>query len=1028
MLKSILLLSSLFILASCSRDKNSDSTVLSLNFSSAAKSKIESQNAGQFFPTVLIANVHYDGQVEKFEWHCPTRDSQPCTSFPSSVNFGNKEFPSGGGRIVQVLMVYANQAEQLRFYYGDALGLNFNSAVLNVSLGVDQINTSGREGQISGRFMDSVGRNLTASVEGLFSPPNSNAPPMLIFNNSIFNGHFSFMLFDGAPFTYKIAGRDGRVLFDRVTLRDFEGLNPDHKAIELKIPQFVEIEDRNRRMVRPNQVNMGEGTCSNLENVLNTDFESHAYCTTSGANVALNFEFDQPVHLSYLRSNQEVSASGDVYTRTIAKNDISFASGDFLGDDEFVSSGRSYVYNYFRSSLSFNENQIGFDTKYYSVEFLNIGGSGYLNIYDFEFEAVEFEAEVESEKTYILGYYSLNTPSKNKIVQAGDFGIAYPVAPVPVPDAYKHPTILNPVQNGVWRDMRDWQMNHELQYDPASSSPEVIRIANNPGPYAGCGPDYLNNNCMRIIPERMAEHKLEPFFGPYVLQDVSSSPDNSFGFLKAEFDQSSDRIRVNWKHLPNIEHGIDGNLAFYFRNPRDTDYDDSNFPCAAFAKQAAIQGFADFNQVLGTDQPFPENFQRPNFITAEVIPLPTTSFGPLSFSHSEGNTEGRQDEDLKVVVCPYSNTPKGIFAYNLAAESRGLNPEYPEELYVEPMEIKFYQDHMKIEVPVFGDRIDPGMGSGNAFFNLEICNESDTGIGGDDAAGGATDCTLFSVPSIYRSGDRYLADIDYDSLDVNDLVHIRVTYNDPDGYSPQPGEQVRFERIPDPSTLNTSSIEYIKREAMSSTELKFTVKISGDANGNANVKLFWCNQTDNSMCYPPDDGAELTLTNASGGFFSSTLSDLSSLDNPGDSLSIEAVLEDSDNGYIDYKNIFFTIPKDDGTQSNFDLVNISKTSSSENDFSIIIQQLGIFNTNTNGFGVLRWCNATKNPGCNPLVNGFDQSFSVNSPDNYISINVAVTDASSGDEIRFVIDHYEEDYDGFIGLPIPYFDSLNLGGP
>jgi hypothetical protein len=174
------------ILISCTREID-ESVIISidtsnLNRGNSSYSSPNSQSIPDgYYPKILLANLHYDNKTEVFEWKCSHNTSLSSCVYPSTVTFGNKKFPNGSGRVVQVLLIYENEAEQLLFYYANALNLNFAGGVLNVTISNWVNNGSALgTGNVAGRFFDvATETGPTGKLIGSYSPPR----PAGLLNN-----------------------------------------------------------------------------------------------------------------------------------------------------------------------------------------------------------------------------------------------------------------------------------------------------------------------------------------------------------------------------------------------------------------------------------------------------------------------------------------------------------------------------------------------------------------------------------------------------------------------------------------------------------------------------------------------------------------------------------------------------------------------------------------------------------------------------------------------------------------------------
>lgn len=194
------------ILTSCTRKSNEDGTSVrmrldpSLSFT-GQQSKITVPSG--YYPMHMVVNLHYDGKIAKEEWDCDARDSSDMLlsdcKFPTYIDFKGQQFPRGSGRVVQVMLVFANQEERLIFGYDDALGIDFAGPEVSVDIGSNWVRQGGgRVGKVAGRH----GSLKTGRLEGYFMPPREGRPRMKIFDEFMYSGWFEVMLFEDVKMSY----------------------------------------------------------------------------------------------------------------------------------------------------------------------------------------------------------------------------------------------------------------------------------------------------------------------------------------------------------------------------------------------------------------------------------------------------------------------------------------------------------------------------------------------------------------------------------------------------------------------------------------------------------------------------------------------------------------------------------------------------------------------------------------------------------------------------------------------------------
>jgi hypothetical protein len=207
-----------------------------------------------YYPMNVIANIHYDGRTEVVEWECPHGTPPSSCVLPPSINFGNKKFPNGSGRVAQVLLIYENAQRQLLFYYAHALGLTFNGGSINVVLN-DWVNNgaSPGTGTVSGRFIDLAGNGPTGAFHGSYSPPRpvgfteEQIPDMKLFKSFMFAGHFNAMFLKGATkFSWNLVSPTGAItqrVFTQKSLDDFVGANLNSSMVGTHIvnPPYFKV-------------------------------------------------------------------------------------------------------------------------------------------------------------------------------------------------------------------------------------------------------------------------------------------------------------------------------------------------------------------------------------------------------------------------------------------------------------------------------------------------------------------------------------------------------------------------------------------------------------------------------------------------------------------------------------------------------------------------------------------------------------------------------------------------------------------
>ncbi len=250
-MKSLLLLLIVFSV-SCTRSIDESMSVnLDLSaFSKANESATSQSIPAGFYPAHLVANIHYDGKTAVKEWDCDRNTPIVSCQFPSSIAF-SQPFPSGAGRVIQVLLVYANEDENLSFFYSHKLNVYFQGGALQVTLNNwENAGASAGLATLAGKLgSSSLGPNgiLIGSYE-----PNRPAgytaaqiPAVKIFKESIMGGWFDIQLFRGKNFTYALYDDNMNFVknvFLQKKFEDFETqVSTTKAATHIRIPENYEV-------------------------------------------------------------------------------------------------------------------------------------------------------------------------------------------------------------------------------------------------------------------------------------------------------------------------------------------------------------------------------------------------------------------------------------------------------------------------------------------------------------------------------------------------------------------------------------------------------------------------------------------------------------------------------------------------------------------------------------------------------------------------------------------------------------------
>ncbi|MCB0389696.1 MAG: hypothetical protein KDD58_00325 [Bdellovibrionales bacterium] len=239
----------LTISTACTRKSNDDGTKVSMSFNQF--SKVQSLGGISiphgFFPAHLIANVHFDGKTAFYEWDCKEMESSSSgdpssCSFPSQIDFNGRTFPNGNNRTIQVLIVFANEFEQMIFGYDDEIGVVFNGGNVYVDIGDNwSVEGGGKPASLAGRH-ESL---KSGHIEGYYQPKRTGRPKMKLFDEYMFSGWFKFMFFEGVKLTYihtaQLTGAKTPIFVEK-SLEDIDPLlTSDSAAVKINVPNFYRV-------------------------------------------------------------------------------------------------------------------------------------------------------------------------------------------------------------------------------------------------------------------------------------------------------------------------------------------------------------------------------------------------------------------------------------------------------------------------------------------------------------------------------------------------------------------------------------------------------------------------------------------------------------------------------------------------------------------------------------------------------------------------------------------------------------------
>ncbi|MFN7905524.1 MAG: hypothetical protein ACK5P5_10105 [Pseudobdellovibrionaceae bacterium] len=177
-----------------------------------------------------------------YEWdscdHCISAPPPP-TTFEMFV-------PSGEARFFQVMTVYDGDAG-LIFRYGDTKK-TLATAQETVGITMDDLNTGEvGTGRVSGRYLTAPDAGPTDRVEVRYRPPGK--PPMVLFEEEIVNGWFSFfMLSGGLNFEYYVKST-GQTLWGGPVNLDSPSVSPTSTNELDRMKMFIPVHKRLRNSI-----------------------------------------------------------------------------------------------------------------------------------------------------------------------------------------------------------------------------------------------------------------------------------------------------------------------------------------------------------------------------------------------------------------------------------------------------------------------------------------------------------------------------------------------------------------------------------------------------------------------------------------------------------------------------------------------------------------------------------------------------------------------------------------------------------
>lgn len=231
------------ILISCSRktdDVAKFSIQLPSNIASLAGKNSKLYTFSNATVTHIAINIRGPGidPVIVYSWDkhdaCPSGNCTGLTiTAPTEISL---DVSKGDNRLIQVLLVVEDSSSHaMDFLYSDQT-VNLNESSVNVAIAPTSIGSStGAEGKIIGRYINSAGTGPTGPITGYFNPPNGKAS-MQVVDGFMWGGWFEAFVLDGASFSYR-SNKSNENIFENITLKQFDTLTTASVA-RLHIPNY----------------------------------------------------------------------------------------------------------------------------------------------------------------------------------------------------------------------------------------------------------------------------------------------------------------------------------------------------------------------------------------------------------------------------------------------------------------------------------------------------------------------------------------------------------------------------------------------------------------------------------------------------------------------------------------------------------------------------------------------------------------------------------------------------------------------
>lgn len=232
-----------FSAISCTRSaKQTSSIKLQLPNQISVKKGLKTQSLPTNDGTMMLGHAVVNISGPGMPLQLSTWDScHDCQTQPPPPSYFEMIVPRGDSRLVQVLLVYMSQDNQMYFYYGDATA-NVQADIVSVDVAMTQLGTGTEmiSGAIAGRYISTLGADSTLD-QGPTGPvnikynPGNGKPSMIIEKGNIINGWFNFFALSNVPFDYVMD--NGTVLFANTNLNSF---TPNQRTAIAYLPQHFE--------------------------------------------------------------------------------------------------------------------------------------------------------------------------------------------------------------------------------------------------------------------------------------------------------------------------------------------------------------------------------------------------------------------------------------------------------------------------------------------------------------------------------------------------------------------------------------------------------------------------------------------------------------------------------------------------------------------------------------------------------------------------------------------------------------------